>query len=596
MYSLYYIRGISRFDTPRFANIIEQNKYFDLHKKKTIHELYPPFFTNSIKMLYTDFDIINNEVNYFSLVFRNKTYYYFIDNVNYIDLGVYEINITLDVIQTYFFDIKINSINVIRQSIKRWNGNDINRDYIRENLSNSSDFKKDITYYSIPTNKWLLVEAVSKLDTGSEEYAPSLITIKDILITNGTYLYLLPLPSIPKNYQNKKINIFLREELVDQYSYIDYMKALNTLMRNPNVLNISFINMSENNNLDYNVVYNETINITINYNSNLYSLKTYLINKDNVGSVFIEKGVNFINQIEYNIFFDKNTSRRVNFNYRYIPQLLDENYIDFKWGERLGYTSISLSKLKSTNLFLDYKYDLCSGERIYNINSSQFFTNIVNKTKQNMRLYNGAWENYIATNKGTLTTGIDLAKQNNLFQTSKNVFNSSVLGIAGGILGSPSLISGGTGGLLNSYADYFIKDYNIEQNLKITKENLIYTPDTEKQGNTITSDIENNSLEIFAYSAYVDDIEEVARKLEYFGYKVNKTYRNVTLFGDELYNRLYYNVIKADEIFITISNHINTEDLIFSIKERLRSGLRLWNMIINVEMLTNLKYDNVEVE
>lgn len=595
MYSLYYIKGISRFDTPRFANIIEQNKYFDLHKKKTIDEFYPPFFTNSIKMLYTDFDIINNEVNYFSLVFRNKTYYYFIDNVNYIDLGVYEINITLDVIQTYFFDIKINSINVIRQSIKRWNGNDINREYIRENLSNSSDFKKDITYNSILTNKWLLVEGVSKLDTGSEEYAPSLITIKDILITNGTYLYLLPLPNIHKAYQNKKINIFLRDELVEQYTYIDYIKALNSLMRNPNVLNISFINMSENNNLDYNIVYNETIDIIINYNPNVYSLKTYIINKDNVGSVFIEKGVNFINQIQYNIFFDKNTSRGVNFNYRYIPQLFDENYIDFKWGERLGYTSISLSKLKNTNLFLDYKYDLCSGERIYNINSSQYFTNIVNKTKQNIRLYNGAWENYLSTNKGTLTTGIDLAKQNNLFQTSKNIFNSSALGIAGSVTGNPALITGATGGLLNSYVDYFIKDYNIEQNLKITKENLIYTPDTEKQGNTITSDIENNSLEIFAYTAYVDDIEEVGRKLEYFGYKVDKLYNNVTLYGNELYNRLYYNVIKADEIFITISNHINTEDLIFSIKERLRSGLRLWNMNNNVEMLTNLKYDNVEV-
>lgn len=595
MYSLYYIKGISRFDTPRFANIIEQTQYFDLHKKKTIDEFYPPFFTNSIKMLYTDFDIINNEVNYFSLVFRNKTYYYFIDNVNYIDLGVYEINITLDVIQTYFFDIKINSINIIRQSIKRWNGNNINRDYIRENLSNSSDFRKYITYNSIPTNKWLLVEGVSKLDTGTEEYAPSLITIKDILITNGTYLYLLPLPSIPKVYQNKKINIFLRDELVEQYTYIDYIKALNSLMRNPNVLNISFINMSENNNLDYNISYNETIDITINYNPNVYSLKTYLINKDNVGSVFIEKGVNFINQRNYNIFFDKNTLRGVNFSYRYIPQLLDENYIDFKWGERLGYTSISLSKLYNTHLYLDYKYDLCSGERIYNINGSQYFTNIVNKTKQNIRLYNGAWENYLATNKGTLTTGIDLAKQNNLFQTSKNIFNSSALGIAGSVTGNPGLITGATGGLLNSYIDYFIKDYNIEQNLKITKENLIYTPDTVKQGNTITSDIENNSLEIFAYTAYVDDIEEVARKLEYFGYKVNKLYNNVTLYGNDLYNRLYYNVIKADEIFITISNHINTEDLIFSIKERLRSGLRLWNMNNNVEMLTNLKYDNVEV-
>ncbi|WP_286149808.1 hypothetical protein [Romboutsia ilealis] len=595
MYSLYYIKGISRFDTPRFANIIEQNNYFDLHKKKTIDEFYPPFFTNSIKMLYTDFDIINNEVNYFSLVFRNKTYYYFIDNVNYIDLGVYEINITLDVIQTYFFDIKINSINVIRQSINRWNGNDINREYIRENLSNSTDFKRGITYNSIPTNKWLLVEGVSKLDTGSEQYAPSLITIKDILITNGTYLYLLPLPNINKAYQNKKINIFLRDELVEQYTYIDYIKALNSLMRNPNVLNISFINMSENNNLDYNISYNETIDITINYNPNVYSLKTYLINTNNVGSVFIEKGVNFINKIEYKIQFDKNTSRGINFNYRYIPQLFDENYIDFKWGERLGYTSISLSKLKSSKLVLDYKYDLCSGERIYNINSSQYFTNIVNKTKQNIRLYNGAWENYLATNKGTLTTGIDLAKQNNLFQTSKNIFNSSALGIAGSVTGNPSLITGATGGLLNSYVDYFIKDYNIEQNLKITKENLIYTPDTEKQGNTITSDIENSSLEIFTYTAYVDDIEEVGRKLEYFGYKVNKLYNNVTLYGNELYNRVYYNVIKADEIFITISNHINTEDLIFSIKERLRSGLRLWNMNNNVEMLTNLKYDNVEV-
>ena len=57
-----YIEGISRIDTPYFANIAEQENYFDSHEVVTIESsFYPPHYLNEIKVDTDDVDFTDKE-------------------------------------------------------------------------------------------------------------------------------------------------------------------------------------------------------------------------------------------------------------------------------------------------------------------------------------------------------------------------------------------------------------------------------------------------------------------------------------------------------------------------------------------------------
>lgn len=600
MYSLHYIRGISRYDTPIFATIQEQTQYFINNRIVNIDDFFPVWYNQTIKLELFDYKYNITSCNYLSILFNSKYYYYFIDNINYINEGIYSIDITLDVIQTFLFNISFNYINLSRQSIKRWTSNGlINRDYIRENLSIATSYKKDITYNNMNYNKWLLVESVKRLDSFAGNTAPTLIYSKN-LITNGTYLYIIPYPNITKEDINITYYIKYMNNDIGTYTGKQFAFCVSDLMRSPDILNMSIVNL-ESKDFNYGITYNDehtecTISISNTTLDFTYDPVTIGSNENQVISLFINEAENIYNYIDYEFNFTENKELNKKYNFKFIPQLIDENYIDFKFGERLGYTIFPLSKLKYKSLRLYMEYDLLSTDRIFKIGDNEFFTNIVNKTKENLRLYNNAWENYMSTNKGTLTTGISLAVNNNMLKTTKGVVNAAVGGIAGAVINPVAGATGGVLGLANVYFDHFLGLYNIEQNLKITKENLEFTPDTARQGNTFSSDIVNDSLDIFTYIAYVDDIEDVGKKLEHFGYKVDKFLTNVTLYDNVLYNRHYFDVIKAEDMSITINNYIETDILKYAVKERLNNGLRLWHVFTNTSLLDNLEFDNIEKE
>ena len=148
MYSFYYIRGISAMDTPYFSNIQAQQQYFAQHEVATIDEIYPPHYQNTIKVSKDNLDF-NSQINYVSLEFNDKIYYYFIDSVRYINEDVMELSLTMDTIQTYMFDIIYNSATIERKLIRRYNADKIiNRNYIRENISQGNYKVENYTRYS----------------------------------------------------------------------------------------------------------------------------------------------------------------------------------------------------------------------------------------------------------------------------------------------------------------------------------------------------------------------------------------------------------------------------------------------------------------
>ena len=107
MINLMFIKNISRLDTIRFENSDDRDNYFYDIASVSIDSIYPPHFQNRIQLSIEDLSP-STKVNYLSLFYEGKYYYYFIDDINYINEGLYEVFITMDTIMTFMFDLNIN--------------------------------------------------------------------------------------------------------------------------------------------------------------------------------------------------------------------------------------------------------------------------------------------------------------------------------------------------------------------------------------------------------------------------------------------------------------------------------------------------------
>lgn len=104
-----------------FNNKNEQTSWFNT---KLIGRYESNFKEDSYlsKMLVEgDFFILEN-VDYASFTKNNKTYYYFINSVSFKTNSVVELDMEIDVIQTYLFDVDIKESFIVRSHVQRWNG------------------------------------------------------------------------------------------------------------------------------------------------------------------------------------------------------------------------------------------------------------------------------------------------------------------------------------------------------------------------------------------------------------------------------------------------------------------------------------------
>lgn len=600
----YYVRGISVVDTPRFSNINAQENYFANKLVKTItNSFYPPHYTNKIRIEDTDLDF-NSQVNYVSLNFLNKEYYYFIDKTVYINENLVDIYLIMDTAQTYMFNIDFINSSMDRLSIKRWKQNNINRDYVRENMSEEqfsvkeySKISRDFNCYLIETSEVIGSTGLLNSGKGTTIEAPK------YLITPFCY-YLLFLPV----NKDDKVNMITTDgqttETHSNYG-VNEITLLSELASNPNVLNITLMN-SFCFDITVNETYDEDLHINIislTMNSAQLSFMTYSLGIDDIYMLRMRiTNLNFKTDFNYTFEFIKNTAINNPLDIKYCPQLLDENYIQFIYGERLGFTSYPLHKLKSLSFKCESLYDFGEQNRVYRItnndyasNNDEHFTTIQNKTTENYWLVNDYWKNYKSQNQATLTTGVRLARETAFYKSFKQAGISS-LGLVGDEDGEISSLKkvGSVGGLITSATDVLFKNYDITQRLKINRKNLDYTPDTEKQGNSLTTDLYSDAISIMYRREDVKDIENCYIKLERFGYKVNIDVSSENIFNYFNY-RYYYNFIKTTDLELSI-NILNSKDIINNIKDRFNNGLRLWNVENPNVVLGEYIYDNVEIE
>ena len=609
MIKFYYIGGITRFDTPYFLSIELQKQFFSSKLIGIMEDsYYPPHYRNQITVSSDELDF-NTQIDYLSLEYNNKEYYYFIDDIEYgRNPNLIILHITMDTIQTYMFNIKFLSSEVSRKLINRWNGNEINRDYLRENLSSASKQVKDYVDYDDDNIPFLVIRTLEKLyDTSNTPITKLMYNGK--ILSDGSIIYLLPFPFIKDiNY----IKIYYQEDEDERYNRIDSIgtiyNQLYEMSKNPKIVEIYLLNNLP---LKYNKRYETT---SVNNDTLVLDFSMYDFSPS--GEIFWGDGMETnlgdsgiilsfpnlpinieLNKNIYNFNFIKNINVANSFNYLYVPQLLDENYYEYVFGERLGYTGYPLHLLTKPELINHSVIDILTDNRIYFILSQEqeqdkYLTSITNQTKESYMLINDAWLQYQALNHGTLTTGKNLAHQKLAYQEiNKSI--SSVSNIVG------KIVQGDVAGSISSGVSYGAsvammpwEHSMIDQQFDVTQENMEFTPDTEKQGNNMSSDLLNRSLHRIVKVSEVLDIEDVARKLEGYGYKVHEQYSTENLFN-VLNTRTIFNIIQCNTLSITLDVICDNTTLEL-IKERFTNGIRMWNNIDSQDLFIPFKYDNVE--
>lgn len=620
MIKLMFIKNISRLDTIRFDSASQRDLYFNNMADVSIDALYPPHFQNKIQVSIEDLSP-STKVNYLSLYYENRYYYYFIDNINYINEGVYELLITMDTITTFMFDLRINNAILERHSIKRWNTNGtINRDYIRENLSsnvfqnmNYNENKFGMTLLIFKCRQEMFFSSTG-YDRGCEIHLKDIQKDRDIIVNDGTLYLIFPLINIeyytefPQTIKGFKL-ITRNGDTQNEYqgiSFERYKDIIAHCMENPHVYDaficcndfanslFTYKGYSTENGNRYLAFYIDVSSLddsSNNYCDTVTFENVSGLDTDYLYPIFSRLHTKVFKEtyhMDYNMKnFVKNTEIFAPFNICNIPQLIDDNYFRLYFGEKLGYTSFPLHLMKRPTLYLNHYYDVISNNRCYSITEESngydvYLTNIVNQTKEYLSLYGDALANYTTTNYGTLTSGVALAKQNALWNGAKQVANSK------------SKIQ-----LATAIGDTAMSMHNIDMQLQVTRENAEFSPDNVRQGNTYSSDLCSNVLNRITRIDVVSDLLFVAKRYEQYGYLINNEVIDKNLYSD-FNTRYYYNVVKFTNANIEL-DYINNNTLIQNIIARLENGLRLWN-IFNLDIYEDkidyyyFIYDNVENE
>ena len=628
MITLYYIRGITRLDEPVFDKVENQDIFFDAYKIADVETgFYPPHFVNSI-VLSTEDITFNKNCNYLSLVYNGKTYYYYIDTIEYVSEDTIKLNVSLDTIQTYMFDIQFNECITTKESILRWSkigtNYKINRDYIRENLSHE-DFmvetynksNDDIGWYIV----WTRDGSGINIAAGDAPLTPN----------NGVGIRVPDSTIAGSIYHMNKTPIFIPMLLTEKYEYVDIeglgtaADTLDYLLDVAGVLGVTFVPFDLFKGIYKSSVVNNRLNLDFT-STTLYDQALYVKRKDDVyqgigNSVLCELGMTIplyqstssldVSTIMPYMSVSPNHSKTAQFSVIYVPAIVDENYMQIEYGEQQSCATYPLHELTSPTLYGHMVYDIVSNTRMYYINSnSDNYANrvmsdpyntmtVVNSIEQ-VDLYTDAWNEYYSRNSGTWTIGYALNKHKIGYQAVTSSISNMGNTVAN-VAGSHSL-GGAIGSALKGVVDQgitvantFENQYVLDEERKITKQNLDATPDTEKQGNTYTADLLDGACTRITRCKRVRDIVNVARAYERNGYNV---YHH--LFSRNLFNlnyRYYYDIIQADLRNINLINVISDESIVMNIKNRFKNGLRLWHTdvgVLRAKYITSFTYDNVE--
>lgn len=636
---LYFVSGINRVDTPYFSSIEEQGKWFDNKKVATLEDFtfYPPHYQNNIRLTTDDIDFKSN-INYLSLTYNDKVYYYFIDNITYISEDVIAIDITMDVIQTYMYNTRFINSDIDRACIKRRTDGmyAVNRDYIRENVS-ENDFILN-SYNRVYNKEYYIIdiattEPLKSMDGSTtsvdKSFRPSTLINDNKYVIDGMYHYFIFYSLTGKDIVFKNIPGFSYDEdssgendITDTCSIDDISDLLNALSKLPQVVSMNIIPFDITKHFEYTITDEEELTIEPGQRISpllLYKLKIgnsgvatpYVFGlSTEIGDEWFQLDITPDFQ-EYNLFSSEipyyvqhnNGGKKVAYDVRYTPQLIDENYRKIMYGERISSTSLPLSQVTNFRYMGGRPTYICSnGNRAYTLYDNylssdlndKYITTIVVRTQENFPLKNDAWTSYLSRNQASLTTGLGYQYFNDIVSPLKNIYGVGSHSINDKKYGAGKV----TTGVVGSVVDAGLNVFDTYMQYNIRKENLQKTPNTITQGNNAVDSIFLKSNEVIFQDYIVRDYEKVAEYFTKYGFKVKLHFDDENIFNELSYRR-YFNYIKTSNVNLYLVDVLNDNSTIMQIEERLNNGIRLWEMANcdedELELGECFKYDNVEI-
>lgn len=610
--TLYYIKGINETDTPVFDNLAHQQLFFSECERYVIDTgFYPPYFRNTITLDINDYDITSPS-NYCSLNFNNKEYYYFIVAKRYINETVVEIDIEMDTIQTYMFDVEFINAFIDRITIPRWIQNPqtmaitINRDYIRENYSNGTFTHCDEEIILNDESRWFIVYKEAGTSWGSllqpaaTRFSLPVEGYNDNIMSPYLY-YFAPLDKRLKFLDNPaNPTIYVTSDAFDGIKYCapgENTVDIYIIPFNP-LENFTVVIDGNNSRLEYDL--DEFVVTTPSDPTQFGGVKALLPRETDVLHPVMRNRI-ITNEIDVLPTATTYPTLGSTFNSRFVPAMIDENYLLFRFGDYKNLTEYPLYNLSSKSIYINYWCDTSTGMRFYNLTptSSNAYDNtygtlICNPVALSIDLKNTGWQNYISQNKCTILGAI-------MNSTSVTNFRKSMISAASsnesvGSYREGLLKAGGTS--LKDYSNTSRKfTVSSQDNYKFSFGNTIWSsmaqignalaaPATVKSAGNGMTDI--NALDaLIIYQRYLcDNFEEVAKLYESYGYKVMTT-TTLNLFSIQY--RYFYDYVQTKELRIHIGDRATENNFI----ERFNNGLRMWhttNGVLNTKEVETINY------
>lgn len=465
MIELYHISNINEVDTPYFKSKSDQEYYFSQFRTyKDTDAYYPPYYFNTIKLSTDDFTLNQEEINYCCITFEGRRYYYFVNDIQYINESLFSISLEMDTIQTYMYDMRITSPTITRMPIDRYVDGNINRDYIRENLSTGNlkkVFKENIskdklswliiycsdvisdltpkninTEYPLSTYQGKIVyEDAIQAKTKSINMSGGVIYalpisedilstgVYDISIEGVTYDCLSVQDTIEYFASNSNVNkiVYVPYNLFTdiEYGYSSSNKDLPRITVNPQ--RYSFALYSDGS-IGLSFKYYHFVPVHKNYNRGLIVVFPYIHNIAStavIQSYLKTKNEGLHIQAKHNeITLDnikENKSKGIPYSSNYIPCMIDETYIRYNIGDTSNYTIVPLY-YNNTNTFEYEMISSITGTMIYtscfdgllkdfgDAFIDTYNTLLVNTNAMELSLYTNPWKQYQVSHRGSIIT------------------------------------------------------------------------------------------------------------------------------------------------------------------------------------------------
>ena len=646
MIILYYIEGIDRENIPYvYPEYKTQTTISDYLREKEVatipNSYYPPYYKNIISISSEDFtgNFLETSINYLGIVFGNKTYYYFIDSIEYVNEDLYKLHVTMDVIMTYINEIKIHGGIIERKFIDRYDSNDkFNRNYLRENVSKGSfyvkkkeylnkliDYKQD-DYPSVRGKEYIKGWYVFKFTSLPNNYVNTERYNPKVYINNSyyqsQYVYsIFPLLDFSK-VRSKEVHIKVGVNDTSD-NIITTEEVIKRLCSEPTCVECKFVPLYI---FDFRLDIIKVEGSTESYYRFTTSSGNDFWQELNTDKWFGFCPSSIVNtELYYTlpIYLTKNINKAQLFNTSMCPVLMDENYKRYYYGDGDIKSTFETYLLTGGNLRFNYVPNIDSGSRAYYISGNSiyditdnneygykdvFYSLQINENYISCDLINDAWKTWKAYNGATLPLVL-----------GKGIYESAKFGVemyANYKLPMELL-------KINSrdrrYKDIVLNKKGVEKANKLNigaQESILegidnvskipgrydnilnarLEPPSVKTTGTIGSFIMSETSNIRYEMHEVNDINQCAQYYHRNGYLVDEYINEVDNIFDYVSTRYYYNILKMRDVDISLVNSPASTEIIELISERLENGIRLWNCdehntFVNIGDYT---YDNVE--